>query len=476
VEPVYRTQMAEAFLVALAANDSLPLIVYSFLDDIREAREEDHFALSLTGQASSKHADIYTAADAFNNISEREIIMQKRLGACTKGLLEVSTFKKSPRGVRDTWHNNTVNFLHRTVGEFLKRKEIKARFIKSARPNFDPKISLCHGFLCVIKSIPPVSESYSPGVVFENMIHELLDYAYMCEVATEEAQTAVIDELERYLCSTNPSTKNQKRQSLKLDKRILANSESHSVFELCVQHGLSIYVKHRLELDPSLVSSQQWHRPLLSHAFFPVKLHRSIDPTTMVRLLVEHGAYPNATDGDSTTWRKFVHDMVERPYKSKLELMGLLLANGADPSAGSVLLETLTIVSTSPARVYQMPMFEKLVEYKANPNAKYNDSTVWKRYLIHLMQGKSGLRNRTGLENEFRQVKQLLLSGADPKAIASDHNVDEIIQATFGARHANELLDLVNQMRLRSDGGFLGRVWKVAWRRPAQSTSSEIDG
>jgi hypothetical protein len=465
----------------------LPLIVYSFLDDISE---EPNFALSLSGETCSKNADISTTSDTVNKMVKREIRMQKRLDARTKGLLEVSK-----RGTGDTWCNSRVDFLHRTVGGFLNRKHIKARFIESAGPNFDPKISLCHGFLAVIKSIPSLarkenqtvarSNSFSSGTILEDLIHELLDYAYTSELETLVPQTEVIDELERFLCSTHPSATgiklNLKRQSLKLDRRVLMNSESQSVLELCVQHGLSIYMQHRLELDPSLVSSRKWHRPLLSHAFLPVKMatrHRVIDPATMMRLLLEHGADPNAVDGDSTTWYMFVHDMIDRPSKSKLELMDLLLSKGADPSAGRMLLETLTILSTSPAKVYQMSMFDKLLESGANPNSKFDDSTVWKRYLGHLLHGKSGLLNRNSLQNEFRQVKQLLLSGADPHAISNDSDgmtVDEIIEATFSDYHTTELLALLNQIRLRTDGGFLSRVWKATWRGSVQRTSYEMD-
>ena len=368
----------------------------------------------------------------------------------------------------------------------MGKKDIKGRLIESAGPNFDPKISLCHSYLAIIKS--KTASYFSSGGTLETSIHELLDCAYVSERETEVAQTELIDELERFLCSTHPSTTGIRlaaaglahaRQSLKLDRTILMNSESHSILELCVRHGLSIYMKHRLEQEPSLLSSRQWHQPLLSHAFFPVRMgtkHRSIDPTAIVRVLLDHGADPNAVDGDSTTWRRFVNNMIDNPSKPKLELMDLLLSNGADPSAGSVLLETLTILSTSPAKVYQMSMFDKLLDSGANPNSTYDDSTIWKRYLRYLLYSKGGLMNRNILRDEFKQMKRLLLSGADPNATANGKKLDLIIEETFGVYHATELLDLVSQKRLHTDGGFLSRIWKVSWRRrSAQPTGCEND-
>jgi hypothetical protein len=463
VEPVYQVQMAQTFLIALAANDDLPLIVYSFLDDIRE---NANCALDMGRDTSSKHSNI-SSSDALDKVEKRQIRMQKRLDARTKGLLEVSSKKNG-----ELWLHNRVDFLHRTVGEFLNKKVIKARFIDSAGPNFNPNISLCHGFLAVIKSIP-FNAKYNTGTAHEVAIHDLLDYAYMSEIETLVGQMEVIDELERFLCSTYPSTNGiilgQKRPSLKLNKGLLMNSESHSILELCIQHGLSIYVKQRLEQDSSLISSKQWHCPLLSHALFPRVMaakYRRVDPTTMVQVLLEGGADSNAVDEDSTTWRRFIHDMIETPSKSKSEMMSEFLSRGADPSAGSVLLETLTIVSTSPAKVYQMSMFDKLLDSGADPNTKYDDSTIWKRYLSHLLYSKSGLQNRNSLQDEFKQMKRLLLSGADPNVTANGKRLEVIIEETFGASHTTELLEIVKQMRLRTEGGLLARMWKSTWRKP----------
>jgi hypothetical protein len=111
----------------------------------------------------------------------------------------------------------------------------------------------------------------------------------MLETETGAAQADVIDELERFLCSTHPVTIgiqfDEKHQSLKVDRRLFPNGESNSVLELCVQHGLHIYMKMRLERDTSLVSSGSWPRSLLSHAFCPVEgaiQHGKIEPLAMV--------------------------------------------------------------------------------------------------------------------------------------------------------------------------------------------------
>lgn len=378
VEPVYRTQMAQTFLVALTANDDLLLIVYSCLDDVREAPK---FALDLFPDPRSKHHEIFAA---FKSITKREKRMQKRLDARTKGLLEVSK-----RHVENSWLDERVGFLHRTVGDFLNKVDIKRQLLESAGVYFNPKVSLCHAFLAFIKSIP-VPANFSTATTLESSIHELLRYAYLLETETGAAQADVIDEVERFLCSTHLATAgikfNEKHQSLKVDRRLFPSSESISVLELCVQYGLHIYVKIRLERDASLVSSGQWPRSLLSHAFCPVegaRKHGKIDPTAMVRLLLDYGADPNVADGKSTHWLLNRGDIQST---SKLELVDLLLSKGANP-----LLEFLTKETD---RALAVLIVAKLLHLGADPNSKggHGGKTVRAEYLKYLEHNRGGLQ------------------------------------------------------------------------------------
>jgi hypothetical protein len=471
VEPVYRTQMAQTFLIALAANDDLLLVIYSCLDDVREAPK---FALDLFPDTRSKHHEIFAA---FESIVKREKRMQKRLDARTKGLLEISK-----RQVENSWLDERVGFLHRTVGDFLNKGDIKRQLLESAGVYFNPKVSLCHAFLAFIKSIP-VPANFSTATTLESSIHELLRYAYVLETETGAAQADVIDELERFLCSTHPATTgikfNEKHRLLKVDRRLFPIAESNSVLELCVQHGLHIYLKMRLERDSSLVSSGSWSRSLLSHAFCSVgeaSKHGKIDPTAMVRLLLDYGADPNATDEKSTPWRMFLSSD-NSPSKSKLELMDMLLSKGANPRDPEVLLYTLTYERDKALRV---AMTAKLLHCGANPNFKGDNSTltIWERYLQFLEQNKRDLKlDRTGQQNEFEQCKQLLSYGADFNVKTYGKDVPELINDVFGSLRVcrrspgTEITDFFIQMRRREEAerGLLSRAWRATWRMYTQT-------
>ncbi len=172
--------------------------------------------------------------------------------------------------------------------------------------HFSPNIPLCHAFLDFIKWIPVVA-NFSTGTILESSIHELLKYAHIHETETGAAEADVIDELERFLCSNHPATTgikfNEKHRSLKVDRRLFPSAESNSMLDLCLQSGLQIYVKMRLERDTSSVSSGSRPRSLLSHAFCPAEGvwsygYGKIDHAAVVRLLLDDGADPNATDGN----------------------------------------------------------------------------------------------------------------------------------------------------------------------------------
>lgn len=478
VELVYRTQMAQTFLVAMAANDDLLLIVYSCLDDVREAPK---FALNLFPDLRSKHHEILVA---FESIMKREKRMQKRLDARTKGLLEVSK-----RQVENGWLDERVGFLHRTVGNFLNKVDIKSQLLESAGVSFNPKVFLCHAFLAFIKSIP-VPANFSTATTLESSIHELLRYACMLETETGAAQPDVIDELERFLCSTHPATTgikfNEMHQSLKVHRRLFPSSESSSVVELCVQHGLHIYIKIRLKRDASLVSSGQWHPSLLSHAFYPVegaKKHGKIDSTVMVRLLLDYRADPNAADGNSTPWRIFILTRGDIQSSSKLELVDLLLSNGADPRDPDVLLKILTKETD---RALAVLTVAKLLHLRADPNSKggHHGRTVWEEYLQYLENTRRvNLQlDNNGLQTEFQQVKQLLSSGADIKVTVCV-TFHDFIEYTIwplrvcGRSPGTEIADLVIQRRRREEAerGFLSRACRTTWRIYAQTTTSGAD-
>lgn len=98
--------MARAFHVALATSRPMTLLNYWFLD----VEEEDpQFALKY---------EIRPLSEA--EIQSRNLEMRKRLNGRCKGLLEVTELEGS-----DTVMRYRVDFLHRTVKDFLITKDME---------------------------------------------------------------------------------------------------------------------------------------------------------------------------------------------------------------------------------------------------------------------------------------------------------------------------------------------------------------
>ncbi|KAI1172243.1 hypothetical protein F4777DRAFT_562276 [Nemania sp. FL0916] len=99
----YRPQMRLIFQMSTSAPHPIPMIVYSFLEEVRD---NPHWETEGSHQPCRVH-----------EIPQHQKTVQKRLDACCKGLLEVTNCKHSspPSSYDDVF----VDFLHRTVRDYL---------------------------------------------------------------------------------------------------------------------------------------------------------------------------------------------------------------------------------------------------------------------------------------------------------------------------------------------------------------------
>lgn len=124
VEPFYHEKMATTLQIALAARQPAPTAVYKFHD---EEYEDEEYALKLPlqpldpGQAASMRAQVV-----------------RRLSGRCRGLLEVS--------------NHRVEFLHRTVMDYLKTPEMSNYLNRKAPARSNANLSLLRAFAAYIKS------------------------------------------------------------------------------------------------------------------------------------------------------------------------------------------------------------------------------------------------------------------------------------------------------------------------------------
>ncbi|KAK0610908.1 hypothetical protein B0T14DRAFT_570839 [Immersiella caudata] len=166
VPDFYREKMAEALKIALADPEPLEALIYSFHD------MEDF--------------DLPTA-DTFN--SRREHVAKRLNGRC-RGLLEMN-----PMG--------QIGFLHRTVADFLRTRDMSTFLNENTTPNFAPNMEVLQHYASLIRAA-----AYDDRVELSHCVGKALQYASRAEFekpVSMPALDAAIDTLEYVVSNQWPN-------------------------------------------------------------------------------------------------------------------------------------------------------------------------------------------------------------------------------------------------------------------------------
>ncbi|KAK4219780.1 hypothetical protein QBC37DRAFT_237472, partial [Rhypophila decipiens] len=131
IPEAYRKQTGRYFKIALECEDQLPLLVYSFLDDL----ECDY---SYASNLKFTNEDVQSR-------EARISVARRRLDGRSRGLLECQ---------EDSYHEEPmVGFLHRTVPDYLVDSvESRETLWGSIGSNDDTGLLVCHAILAYVKT------------------------------------------------------------------------------------------------------------------------------------------------------------------------------------------------------------------------------------------------------------------------------------------------------------------------------------
>lgn len=325
IEDIYQEQTAQLFQIAAHAIQPLSTVALGFLEQNRENID------------SALHAEI-------SPMSKEETLlvstkMNTYINARCKDLLEVNCYSDS-----SDFFPYKVDFLHRTVRDFLKTKDMY-NLLQSRTKNFDPTVSLCRILLSELKVIPKPSHFSGPGAIRE-MVWELLYYAFEVESKAKSADVAMIDEVERVL-STHMSSCEVGRKAISNSAKSRRKYNRRDFIVMAVEAQLIFYTREALFRQRPLLKT--YRKPLLDYALqLPTQnqLDRpfqvsSINPE-IVSLLLELGADPNEFVGlegnKGSVWARYLQQCYKNPRgyytqhgKEMCQVTELLLKHGADP-------------------------------------------------------------------------------------------------------------------------------------------------
>jgi hypothetical protein len=340
LEPFYEQQASHLFQIVHDARVPLSVLAVSFADE-----EEPEFALRARMPLDGE------------DITFRYEETVRRLNSRCKGLLEVRYHQGT-----DLLRDSKVDFLHRTVKDFLDTPDVWKRIISQSGREFNVDVSLMRSYILQLKWL------YNSGwerTAFSSLCGEFMEFAARAEESSGERQSSYVDhfcetvrELWRVRSLADPNkTATCKEESGHGWIKMVPSTCNHGSFlHVAIWYGLPLYVKYKLGQE-SKPEHHDFDHSSLSCAIVP----RSRDiwqlrprNVKVVALLLEYGADPNRKIkdfGDFGVWKQVLHLLSKTPLiqdavqnqnrlLSTLEVVKLLLEAGADPEACTSVNET----------------------------------------------------------------------------------------------------------------------------------------
>jgi hypothetical protein len=291
VDPFYHEKMATTLQMALAARQPAPTAIYKFHD---EEYEDEDYALKLSLQPMDPEQVASTRAQ-----------ITRRLNGRCRGLLEVN--------------NHHVEFLHRTVMDFLRTPDMSNYLDRKAPARANANLSLLRAFTAYIKSMefPEFVDRTDFARYTASGIMSALQEALACANQLEENLIVykLLDELA--YCIPQMHKTGQARLNVWGNS---SNPVSLFFWEPVINVSLVGYLHHVLLRLPDYFP--EFKAPAESFMIFSMVIslvtalepHRQMD---LLRHLLIFGSHPNETYCDSDSIA-VPHHVVHLAWKEML--------------------------------------------------------------------------------------------------------------------------------------------------------------
>lgn len=313
VDEFYHEKMAGALRLALAAERPLKPILY-FYQDLEF--EDDQYALKEPVRALDD--------DELASITRTTC---RRLNGRCKGLLEI--------------HNGLVQFLHRTVKDFLGTVDMTQFLAQKTKPGFDPMLSLLRAQVATIKRTRYSGDIeyfrplfWSQNSPLNSALTEALECAGLCDGLAETED--LLDDLE------GASKKILRRDQILSSKKALVLPRALLFREHVLLLNLHNYLSKKLSSEPqNYLGNLQRYAYII--AFNSQRSMALLDGAEVdrrrvhtLKCLFTHGCDPNKSDGGShlpSIWEGLVAHPMLCSSALKLGTLSVFLQHGADVNA-----------------------------------------------------------------------------------------------------------------------------------------------
>ncbi|KAK4148964.1 hypothetical protein C8A00DRAFT_19297 [Chaetomidium leptoderma] len=315
VDKFYRPQSARMFAATLNAQDRLPLMAYWFM-----------------GQDDANYAfELGVCPLGEEQMNKRFEQTRKQLNACCKGLLE--PHYRESYGVdedmlsSDMYFECKVDFLHRTVKDFLDSQETRAFLSSWSQGAFDSDTSICCALLAQIKTAPRIYSDLRSSAKIPNLLtlfflhYRALNGMPDCDSGLLER---LLDQLDATLHEHNVAMEGRLYHEILDDLYqgpeftesglLEAVTVNVTFLHVCVRYNLGRYVARKLDY---------MHDEAAITALLPRLLRLALMDTDrpMVQLLLQRRASPNDfVIRRESNWTLFLQDLYNTEAESKKPL------------------------------------------------------------------------------------------------------------------------------------------------------------
>ncbi|ETS73983.1 hypothetical protein PFICI_13849 [Pestalotiopsis fici W106-1] len=339
VSPIYHRHMSRYFAIATSSSQPQSAMMYSFLDDVGE---NPAFSMNLRCKEMENE-------DFMDRIDE----LRRRLDGRSRGLLELGTSTRSI--VQDGFFICEVNFLHRTLRDFLLDYHGIHETFKKRLGKENPALTACYAILALMKTAPFPGVGEMSG---RSRKHPMYDYTH--NLFFFASASTMISNSEMELLSI----------IIKADRVFRAEAVKHVWMDkdswflgLASAFDFLPYVKWRLEVRNHLPEAKHEPSSYLTEAL-DVALNFEIQqplktaytqqaqkdrldaadsvPCHCISLLLQAGAKPNEIPQRSysrlegTVWSAFISQLESTSVTDRdhvYKVAELLLSHGADWNA-----------------------------------------------------------------------------------------------------------------------------------------------
>ena len=408
LDSFYLHQASQLFRLALEARNPLSVLTFSYLD-------QDDLNFALKSEIKSISEDEEAA---------RCDTIERRLNSRCKGLLESRRRQSCDEysnsdGVVAERVSYEVDFMHRTVRDFLGTPTVRIKLVASDTPEFNANMTLARAFVAQIKGLRHAPHAESNFQALWDLVFDTLHHlSRVGEEVCSEAQVALLDELDLAAAHFRDvaivkrgcdPTAHWVNTGYRFGLDPLWNND---LLTLCIQHNLISYTRQKLYPGAPL---SRPGKPLLAFAMTRPGFNRegwlqsndrrmipyTLPHLEMVELLLDRGANPNEVDGSKTIWDYYLVNlykfatMPDSAFYKEIEhwfkITRLLLTHGASP-------QTTCTITVQPGK-----LGERINLRKESPKVTGTYSAL---DVIRLIFGGNSRYDVTELEDLLEEQQQ----------------------------------------------------------------------